>query len=448
MYPSLHIPVFKAASQAQPPPQQPNPGNPLQLPPALRSKNYCLFTTGQSFSLIGTWMTQIAQVWLVYHLTNSAFLLGVTGFVGQAATFVMTPFAGVLVDRWNLRFILLTTQILSLLQSLGLTLLAFSGRIDVKSIIILSILQGLVKGFDIPARQVLVPRFLTQKSDITNAIALNSIILNTAKFIGPTIAGLVIARTEAGFCFLADTLSYIPLIIILCFIQIAPPARKPAQKSAILKPLTEGFQYVFGFTPIKTVLMLLALISFMGMSYLNLMPVFTREALNGGPEMMGFLMTASGIGSLIAGIYLSLRKSILGLGKIIASATSLLGISLITLSFSETFPYSLFLTFSIGLSSILAIASINTFLQVIVEDDKRGRVMSLFTMCFMGTVPFGNLFAGCLTSQLGVRHTLLFGGACCVAGAYVFANQLPHLRRIVRPIYAQMGLLASSRANR
>ncbi|MCU0542774.1 MAG: MFS transporter [Oscillatoriaceae cyanobacterium Prado104] len=417
----------------------------LKIPPALKSKNFRLYTIGQSLSLIGNWMTQIAQVWLVYQLTNSALLLGVAGFVGQACTFFLASFAGVLVDRWSLRNILLLTQVLSLFHSSLLAYLTLSDRIEFEHIIILSIIQGIIKSCDIPARQVLVPRLMDKKEDLSNAIALYSSMINAAKFIGPMVAGLLIVRIGTGFCFLLDGLSYIPMIVVVLMVKINPRTQKLSSANThIFTNLKEGFTYAFGFPPIKSVLLLLALISFMGMSYINLMPVFIKEVLQGNAESLGFIMTASGIGAVSSGIYLTLRKTIIGLGKIMANSTAILGISLIAFALSKSFWIATILIFLVGLTSMLAIASVNTFLQIIVEDDKRGRVMSLFTMAFMGTVPFGNLLSGFLANQIGIVNTIIFGGSCCLVGSLFFCKQLPGLRKIVRPMYVQMGLISHS----
>ncbi|ARV62996.1 MFS transporter [Nostocales cyanobacterium HT-58-2] len=418
----------------------------LQLPPALKSLNFCCYVIGASASFFGTWMTQIALVWLVYQLTNSPLLVGISGFTNQASSLVLTPLAGVLLDRWNLRRVLLTTQIISILLSLTLTFLTVSSKITVEAIIVIGILQGTVKAFDLPARQVLIPRIVERKGDTYSAIAFHSLMINTAKFVSPMVAGLVIARSGSGSCFLIDSVSYLSLIFALIVIKINPvPHKSSTQKAQILKNLKEGFIYAYEFIPIKTVLILLSLVCFMAMTHVNLMPIFAKEILSGNAETMGFLLTASAFGSLTAGLYLVQRQRVTGLGKIMARSTAFLGLALIVFSQSTRLEICLIIIFLIGLSMTLTLASISNFVQlVIVEEDKRGRLTSLFTMGFLGILPIGNLFFGGLANQIGVTNALVFGGTFCVIGSYFFARQLPTLRKIVYPIYEKMGLIPPS----
>lgn len=403
------------------------------LLPALKSKNYRLYFGGQGLSLIGTWMTQVATIWLVYQLTNSALLLGIVGFVGQIPSFFLAPFGGVLVDRFNRHRILVITQLLAMLQSLALAALALTGIINIWHIIFLSILQGVINAFDAPARQALVPEIVEKKEDLASAIALNSSLVNGARLIGPSIAGLLIATVGSGVCFLIDGVSYIAVVAALLAMQLKP--RKLVVITANpLERLKEGFTYAFGFPAIRSILLLLALFSFMGMSNTILMPIFATEVLHGGPQTLGFLMAASGVGALIGAIYLNLRQSVIGLGKIIAFSPAILGIGLIVFSLSRVFWFSLLIMLLIGFGSILEIASSNTFIQTIIEDDKRGRVMSLWTMSFIGIVPVGNLFAGTLASRIGAPNTLMISGSFCILGSLVFAKQLPALSRLLQPI--------------
>lgn len=409
--------------------------------PAFKSKNYRLYFGGQGLSLIGTWMTQVATIWLVYQLTDSALLLGIVGFLGQIPSFFMAPFGGVLVDRFNRHRILVITQILAMIQSLALAALALTGIINIWQIIFLSIFQGFINAFDAPARQALVPEIVERKEDLANAIALNSSLVNGGRLIGPSIAGLLIATVGAGVCFLIDGISYIAVIAALLAMKLKP--KNIAVKAANpLQRLKEGFSYAFGFPPIRAILLLLALFSLMGMPYTILMPIFATKILHGGPQTLGFLMAASGVGALIGAIYLSSRQSVLGLGKVIAFSPAILGIGLIIFSLSRVLWLSLLIMLLIGFGAILQIASSNTVLQTIIEDDKRGRIMSLWAMAFIGIVPIGNLCAGVLASRIGAPNTLIIGGSFCILGSLLFAKQLPTLRRLVQPIYTKAGILA------
>lgn len=408
--------------------------------PALKSKNYRLYFGGQGLSLIGTWMTQVATIWLVYQLTDSALLLGIVGFIGQIPSFFIAPFGGVLVDRFNRHRILVITQILAMIQSLALAALALTGIINIWQIIFLSMFQGCINAFDAPARQALVPEIVERKEDLANAIALNSSLVNGGRLIGPAIAGLLIATVGAGVCFLIDGISYIAVIAALLAMKLKP-RKIPVKTANPLQRLKEGFTYAFGFPPIRAILLLLALFSLMGMPYTILMPIFATKILHGGPQTLGFLMAASGVGALIGAVYLSSRPSVLGLGKVIAFSPAILGSGLIIFSLSRVFWLSLLIMLLIGFGAILLIASSNTVLQTIIEDDKRGRIMSLWAMAFIGIVPIGNLFAGLLASRIGAPNTLIIGGSFCILGSLLFAKQLPTLRRLVQPIYTKAGIL-------
>ena len=415
----------------------------IAIPPALRSKNYRLFFTGQGISLIGSWMTQIASIWLVYQLSQSALLLGVVGFAGQLPTLILIPFAGVLIDRWNRHQVLIITQILAMLQSLALAFLALTGVINIWHIIILSFCQGAITAFDAPARQAFVPEMVEKKEHLANAIAINSSMFNGARLVGPAIGGLLIASVGPGYCFLIDGLSYIAVIAGLLAMNVKP--RKLAVITTnSLERLKEGFAYVFGFHPIRSIIFLLALVSFAGMPYTILTPIFATNILHGGPETLGFLMTASGIGALSGAIYLSARKSVLGLGKLIAISPAIMGLGLIGFASSRQLWLSLIMMLVIGVGFILTVTSGNTFLQTIVEDDKRARVMSIYAMALFGATPFGNLIAGGSAHYIGAPNTLIIGGIICIFGSFVFTKQLPKLRRLVRPIYSSMGLLSNS----
>jgi MFS family permease len=408
---------------------------------SLQYRNYRLFFAGQSISLIGTWMQRIAMPWLVYRLTGSVFLLGVVGFAGQIPTFLLAPIAGVLTDRWNRYYILIVTQIAAMIQALILAFLFFNGTIEVWHILLLSIFLGCINAFDAPARQSFLVKMIEDRKDLGNAIALNSSMVNSARLLGPSIAGVLISVTGEGICFLLNGLSYIFVIVFLLMMRISPEKIK-TQNTRVLQELKEGFTYAVGFMPIRYIILLLALISFMGMPYTVLMPVFAKSILHGGAHTFGFLMGASGIGALSGAIYMASRKSVVGLVRILPLFAAVFGFGLIVFSLSHFFLLSMVLILVTGFGMIMQMTSSNTILQTIVDDDKRGRVMSFYTMAFMGTAPFGNLFAGVLASKIGASNTLIIGGASCILGAVFFARKLPELKKRIRPIYIKLGIIS------
>jgi MFS family permease len=408
---------------------------------ALGHKNYRLFFSGQSISLIGTWMTRIATSWLVYRLTGSALLLGIVGFAGQIPAFILAPFAGVLVDRWNRHRLLVVTQVLSLLQSLAMALLALTGLIKIWQVIVLSVFQGLINAFDMPARQAFVVEMVDTREDLANAIALNSSMVNAARLLGPSIGGVIIAAVGEGWCFMIDAISYLAVIASLLAMTITPRMLKPTNDANIFQQLRDGWTYAARFAPIRKILVLLALVSLVGVPYTVLMPVFANDVLHGGPNTLGLLMAASGVGALVGAMFLAARRSVLGLGKFIPLTAAAFGAGLIAFSFTRVLWLSLTLMIVTGLGFMVQMAASNTVLQTIVDEDKRGRVMSFYTMAFMGTAPFGSLLAGGVAERIGAPHTLLFGGIGCILGALWFARSLPALRRDVRPIYVKIGIL-------
>lgn len=411
--------------------------------PALRSRSYRLFFFGQGVSLIGTWMTQTATIWLVYQLTNSAIMLGIVGFSSQIPSFFLAPWGGVLVDRFNTHKILVIAQILSMIQSLVLAALALSGTIQIWHFIILSLFQGVINAVDAPARQAFVPEMVEKRDDLASAIALNSSLVNGGRLIGPAIAGILIARIGAAYCFLIDGLSYIAVIAALMAMRLKQ--KKIVVTTAHpLQRLKEGFVYAYKFSPIRSTLLLLALFSLMAMPYITLVPIFATKILAGDASTLGLLMAASGMGAIGGGIYLSTRKTVVGLGKVIALAPGICGTGIILFSLSRILWLSTLMSALIGLGSILTISSSNTIIQTIVEDDKRGRVMSLFTMSFLGMVPFGNLFAGFAADRIGATNTLIIGGSFCIIGSLLFARQLPKLRQAARPVLQQRGVLSQT----
>ncbi len=412
---------------------------------ALRSRNYRLFFGGQSVSLIGTWMTRIATSWLVYRLTGSAALLGVVGFANFIPTFILGPVAGVWVDRWDRHRTIVFTQVLSMLQSFALAGLALSGIITVWEVMVLSVCQGIINAFDMPARQSFVVEMVEHREDLGNAIALNSSMVNAARLLGPAIGGVVIAGVGEGYCFLIDGISYIAVIVSLLLMKLPPVPARRAQRRVMVE-LSEGWHYIVASVPIRSILMNLGLVSLVGMPYTVLMPIFASRILHGGPHTLGFLMASSGTGALIGTVMLAMRKSVVGLGRRIAIATALLGGSLIAFGFSQWTWLSMLILLVVGFGMMQQMASSNTILQTIVEDEKRGRVMSFYAMALQGMAPFGSLMGGTLAARIGAPRTVMVSGALCLAGSVWFSLRLPAIRKVVRPIYIRMGVLPETPA--
>ncbi len=421
------------------------PGGAWEILRALRSRNFRLFFPGQGVSLIGTWMQRIAMQWLVYRLTGSAAMLGVVGFAGQLPTFLIAPLAGVLSDRWNLHRMVVVLQVLAMLQALALAILSYTGVIAVWHVAALSAILGVINAFEIPARQTFVVEMLESREDLPNAIALNSFLVNGARLVGPSLAGILIAWLGESLCFLLNGVSYIPVVAALLAMRL--PARARSHKPArVWADLREGFKYGFGFAPIRAILLLLALVSLVGMPYAVLMPVFADQILHGGPHTLGFLMGATGVGAVLGALYLAARRSVVGLGGVIGRATLLFGAGLILFAGSRTYWLSLVLLGMTGFVMMQQMAASNTILQTIADEDKRGRVMSLYTMAFMGMAPFGSLLAGGLAEWVGAPWTLVIGGAACIVAAAVFLVRLPALRAEVRPIYERKGIITTRAA--
>lgn len=407
---------------------------------ALVHRNYRLFFAGQSISLIGTWMTRIATSWLVYRLTDSALLLGVVGFAGQLPTFLLAPFAGVWVDRLNRHRLLLVTQVLAMLQVLVLAFLTLTNAINVHGILWLSVFQGIINAFDMPARQAFLVEMIEDPHDLANAIALNSSMVNMARLIGPSIGGIVIGIVGEGICFLIDGISYIAVIASLFAMKLTPVATRRT-RGGMTSELREGWQYVSSFAPVRSILILLAIVSLFGMPYTVLMPVFASEVLHGNSYTLGFLMAATGIGALVSALRLAARRSVLGLGKVVSLSAATFGAGLIAFSFSRTIWLSLPLMFVVGFGMMQQMAASNTIIQTLASDDMRGRVMSYYTMAVVGMAPFGSLLAGSVANAFSAPSTLLVTGVFCVAGGVWFYTQLKSIRPLMRPIYVKLGIL-------
>lgn len=407
---------------------------------ALRHRNFRLFFGGQSISLIGTWMTRIAIAWLVYTLTGSAWLLGIVGFAGQIPTFLLAPFAGVWVDRLNRRHVLVVTQTLAMVQSLALAALTLTHRITITEIVWLSVFQGLINAFDMPGRQVFLVQMVEGREDLGNAIALNSSMVNMARLVGPSLAGLIIAGFGEGYCFLIDGLSYIAVIASLLAMRL-PRQEVRTAAVAMRTQLKEGWAYVSRFAPVRTILLLFAIISLMGMPFTVLMPIFAGRVLHGGAHTLGFLMGALGAGALVGAVSLALRRSVLGLGRVIAISSGIFGAGLIAFGLSRALWLSLLLMVVSGYGMMRQMTASNTIIQTVVPEDKRGRVMSYYTMAFVGMAPFGSLLAGGLAHLVSAPMTMVITGSFCIAGAVWFASQLPKIRLYIRPVYRELGIL-------
>lgn len=408
---------------------------------ALRHRNFQLFFLGQSISVIGTWMTRLATSWLVYRLTHSVLLLGVVSFAGQIISFALGPFAGVWVERLNRRKLLVGTQAVAAVQSLAMAALTLAHVITLWEVIVLTALQGVINAFDMPGRQSFLVQMVEDRNDLSNAIAINSSMANGARLIGPAIAGLVVAAFGEGWCFLIDGVSYFAVIGSLLLMRIAPmDIRRHA--SSMVAQMREGWDYVRTFRPIRTILLLFAFFSLMGYSYAVLLPVFAAQVLHGGAATLGWLTAASGVGALLSALSLAIRRSVAGLTRMVQIATAMLGIALILFGLSHQLQLSLALMVFVGFGLMQAASASNTIIQSLVEEDKRARVMSYYTMAFFGAAPFGSLLAGALAHWIGAPHTVIVTGAFCVAGSLWFTFERPKVDAIMRPIYEEMEVLS------
>lgn len=407
---------------------------------ALAHRNFRLFFYGQGLSLIGTWITRVATSWLIYRLTGSAFLLGAVNFAGQIPNFLLSPLGGVLADRWDLRRVLVATQVLSMLQSFALAGLTLAHVITVPQLMVLSILQGIVNAFDTPARQAFAVQMVEGSGDLANAIAINSMMFNAARLVGPMVAGAIIAVASEGVCFLVDGVSYIAVIASLLAMRVTPVQRH-TERTPLWRELREGLDYAMGFGPIRDLLLLVATASLLGMPYVVLLPVVARDVLHGGAHVYGFLASASGLGALCAALYLASRRSVRGLGRVIAFSGVLFGVALVAFSFCRALAPSLLALFAVGFGMMTQNASTNTILQTIVHDNKRGRVMSMYAVAVLGVAPFGSLLAGSMAARVGAPYTILAGGLACIASSLLFLRRLPGLRKLVRPVYEQKGII-------
>lgn len=416
---------------------------------AFANRNYRLFFAGQGVSLVGTWMTRLATGWLIFRLAgaDAPWLLGVVSFAGLAPTFFLGPVAGVFVDRWDRHRVLVVTQVLSLLQSAALAWVAFqgeSGPFLIWLVVALSVAQGGINAFDMPARQSLMIEMVARREDLPSAIALNSSLVNGARLVGPALAGAVIAVVGEAWCFAIDAISYVGVVAALLAMRLTPKPR-PVVVGSVAGHLAEGARYAFGFPPIRALLLLLAVVSFATMPQSVLMPVFAAKVLGGGPYTLGLLSASQGFGALAGALYLASRPSVLGLGRVVVTAAILLGCSLVGFSHSGSVWLSAVLLAAVGAGMMAHMAATNTLIQTMVDEDKRGRVMGFYGMAFQGVAPFGSLLGGWLAGAYGSRPVVLGAGLVVIAGGATFATQLPRLRRHARPVYTRLGILPGDR---
>jgi MFS family permease len=407
---------------------------------ALQNKNYRLFFFGQGLSLIGTWMQSVAMSWLAYRLTNSILFLGVVSFSLQAPIFIAAPFGGVIADKFDRKKILIITQFLSMLQALAVTALAMTGVIQPWHIIVLSVLLGTINGFDMPTRQAFVRELVDTPEDLPNAIALNSLIFNGARLIGPPIAGLLIAFAGEGVCFLINAVSFIPVLIAFAAMKIKP-LDIARHDGSIITGLKDGIGYAYGFVPIRVTLILLAFIGLVAMPYSVLLPVFARDILAGDSKTYGLLMAAAGIGATAGALFLASQKNVTRINKIIVSSMCIFAVGVIVFSISRTLWFSLIMMMLIGFGLMSLIVSLNTLLQTIVDDSKRGRVMSLYSMSFLGMAPLGSLLAGAAAHSIGAPLTVRLGGVLCLLAAILFSRKLLEISKLIKPVYARKGII-------
>jgi MFS family permease len=406
---------------------------------ALRHPNFKLFFAGQSISIVGTWMTKLATTWLVYRLTHSALLLGIVGFAGLIPTFALAPFAGVWIERLNRRKLLVWTQAAAAIQSLTMAALTLAHVITLREIVALAVFQGLINAFDTPGRQIFLVQMVEDRNDLGSAIAINSSMANGARLIGPALAGLVIAAFGEGGCFLIDGISYLAVIASLLLMRIKP-LDIDRSNASMFEQMREGWQYVSTFRPVRTILLFSALLALMGYPYAVLLPIFAGQVLHGGAATLGWLTGASGIGALVSGLSLAVRKSAAGLTRMLPVAAAVLGGALILFGLSDTLWLSLVLMVFVGFGMMQVFSASNTVIQTLVPEDKRGRVMSYYVMALFGTAPFGSLLAGSLAHRIGAPHTVFLTGAFCIATSLWFTLELPKMNAVVRPVYQDMGL--------
>ncbi len=414
---------------------------------ALSHRNYRLFFIGNGLSLVGTWMTNIAMAWLIYRISGgegsavASVWLGYVAFASQAPTFLLSSLCGVFVDRHNRRTILVWTQIFSMLQSGALAVIAFAGFESHFAIMCLALVQGLINAMDIPARQSFVVEMIEDRADVSNAIAMNSMMFNLARLVGPAMGGLIIAASSEGVCFAIDAVSYAAVIFSLLLMRIKPHVL-PQKHPPVLESLREGFRYVFGFAPTRWLILYLSVASFVGASLPTLLPLIADRLSHGnGARMLGVMSSCIGLGALFGAVYLASRQTVVGLGRIIWQCGLAYAVSLALFGLAPSLILAMALLMVVGASFMVLFAGSNTMLQSMVDDHMRGRLMSFFSMAVMGTAPFGAVAAGWAAAHFSTRTTLMFAAAAIAAMAVLFMRQLPDLRKLIRPVYVNKGII-------
>ncbi len=407
---------------------------------AFRHRNFRLFFAGQSLSLVGTWIQQIAMAWLVYRLTNSPFLLGLTAFAGQFPILLLAPLGGLWADRFDRRKLLMATQVLAMVHALVLALLVYTDLVQVWHLIAMAAILGVVMALDTPVRQTFVPLIVPSKQDLPAAIAFNGFMQNAGRMIGPTIAGALLVYFSEAACFLINGISKIAVVAAV-YATNAQSAPRPPSGASVLRSLVDSARYAWDLVPIRLMLPMVALVSFMATPYQTLLPIYAKEIFSGGAHTLGFLMGAAGLGSLIAPVYLASRREVRGLTRVLLGGVLLVGVSLMVFAYSHLLWLSLLMIALTGLGIMLTAQTVSTVMQTIIEDDMRGRIMAFFTMAFLGVAPVGSLLAGWMADHVGAEHTLAAGGICCLLGAAAYWRRMPMLRTHIRPIYVRLGII-------
>ncbi len=403
---------------------------------ALSQRNFRLYFLGQSASFVGTWMQQIALAWLIYRLTGSPFMLGLATFAGNIPILFLAPFGGVWSDRLNRRRAMQVTQALSLVQAAVLAGLTFAGSIEVWHLLAAATFLGLVNAFDTPLRQAFLLEMVGSRENLPNAIALNSLMMNGSRLVGPALAGVVLAAAGEAWCFLLNAASYLAMLAALAAMRLtAPPPPRSSQNW--LAGLREAVHFAWNFAPSRYLIGLVALVSFVATPYASLMPVFARDVLGGDASTLGLLVGASGAGAMAGVLYLAGRRGAAGLERLIAFAGVCAGIGLILFSQSSALWLSLVLLPLVGFGIISIAASVNTILQLVAPDAMRGRIVSLHIAAFLGVMPVGSLVFGLFAERFGAAATVAVGGTLCLIGALRFASRLALMRDLLAPHYAQ-----------
>jgi MFS family permease len=411
---------------------------------AFRSRTFRIFYVGQGLSLLGTWMQTVAMSWLVYRLTGSALLLGVTAGAQQLPMLFLSPLAGVWADRVNRPRLLMLIQSLAFVQALTLALLTFAGSVRIPHLIALALFLGAVNAFETPTRQAFLLELIEHREDLPNAIALQALLFQSTRFVGPSVAGIMLAAFGEAWCFLANALSYLIIVVTYAVIRVKP---RPLPDTSVKwwRQLTSGFSYAFGFVGTRRLLLLLAVVGFFTAPWSSLMPIFAAETFGGDSKTFGFLIGAVGLGAIAGTFALAMRSSVRGLGRVVAATTMLAGAALAAFSLSQALWLSLLFLCVFGFGLVVTAASINTILQTVADEDKRARIISLYVMCFLGFAPVGNFIAGALAEAIGAHDTLFACGLIVAVAGAVFAFGLKSWAKAVRPVYLKQGVIQEQR---